>query len=80
MAKNNTPAKQESGIKIWWGNVREYFSSVYNELKKVYWPNRRQLIGYTSVVLITVAIVALILWAFDSGLSFLLSKFMNAFA
>jgi len=80
MAKTNTPAKQESGIKIWWGNVREYFSNVYSELKKVYWPNRRQLIGYTSVVLITVAIVALSLWGFDSGLSFLLSKFMNAFA
>ncbi|HPF21397.1 MAG TPA: preprotein translocase subunit SecE [Syntrophomonas sp.] len=80
MAKNNTPAKQESGITIWWGNIREYLSSVYNELKKVYWPNRRQLIAYTGVVIITVTIVALILWAFDSGLSFLLSKFMDAFA
>jgi preprotein translocase subunit SecE len=75
MAKNNTPAKQESGIKIWWGNAREYFSSVYNELKKVYWPNRRQLIGYTSVVLITVAIDCFDSWGFDSGLSYLLSKF-----
>ncbi len=80
MAKNNTPAKQESGIKIRWENIREYLSSVYNELKKVYWPNRRQLIGYTGVVIITVTIVALILWAFDGGLSFLLSKFMDAFA
>lgn len=80
MAKNNTPAKQESGIKIWWGDIREYFSGVYSELKKVYWPNRRQLIGYTGVVLVTVTIVALILWAFDSGLSFLLKAFIKAFA
>lgn len=80
MAKNNTPAKQESGIKIWWENVRQYFSSVYNELKKVYWPGRNQLIGYSGVVIITVAIVALIIWAFDSGLSFLLTKLLNAFA
>lgn len=80
MAKNNTPAKQESGIQKWWGNIREYFTNVYSELKKVYWPNRRQLIGYTGVVLITVAIVALVLWGFDAGLSALLSLFVDAFA
>lgn len=80
MAKNNTPAIPESGIKIWWGNIREYFSGGYNELKKVYWPSRNQLIGYSGVVIIAVAIVALVLWAFDSGLSFLLTKLMNAFA
>lgn len=80
MVKNSTPAKPESGIKIRWGNVREYFSSVYNELKKVYWPGRNQLMGYSAVVIITVAIIAVVLWAFDSGLSFLLSKLMDAFA
>jgi preprotein translocase subunit SecE len=80
VAKNNTPAIPESGIKLWWGNIRGYFSSVYNELKKVYWPGRNQLIGYSSVVIIAVTIVALILWAFDSGLSFFLAKLMKAFA
>lgn len=80
MAKNNTPAQQESGFKIWWENTREYFSSVYNELKKVHWPARAQLIGYTGVVLFSVALVALIIWLFDSGLSFLLTQLMDAFA
>lgn len=80
MAKNNTPAKEESGFKIWLENTREYFSSVYNELKKVHWPPRPQLIGYTGVVLFTVALVSLIVWLFDSGLSFLLTKLMEAFA
>ena len=74
MAKNNTPAKQESGFKNLLENTREYFSSVYNELKKVHWPVRAQLIGYTGVVLFSVALVALIIWLFDSGLSFLLTN------
>jgi len=80
VAKNNTPVQQESGYKIWWENTREYFSSVYNELKKVHWPVRQQLIGYTGVVLFSIALVALIIWLFDSGLSFLLTKLLAAFA
>lgn len=80
MAKNGVPAKQESGMANRWENIKEYFISVYNELKKVHWPNRTQLIGYTGVVLFSVTLVALIIWLFDSGLSWLLSKLFEAFA
>jgi preprotein translocase subunit SecE len=80
MAKNNTPANQESKVKVWWENTREYFSAVYNELKKVHWPDRKQLIAYTGVVLFAVAFMALIIWIFDSGLSWLLESLIKAFA
>lgn len=80
MAKSNTPAKNENKIKLWWGNTKEYFSGVYSELKKVHWPTRRQTVGYTGVVLFTVALVALIIWLFDSGLSWALKKLFEAFA
>ncbi len=80
MAKNNTPAQQENGFKIWLGNTREYFSSVYNELKKVHWPGRNQLMAYTGVVLFSVALISLIIWLFDKGLSYLLTALMDAFA
>jgi len=80
VAKNNTPAQQENGFKLWLENSREYISSVYNELKKVHWPGRPQLIAYTGVVLFSIALVSLIIWLFDSGLSFLLTKLMDAFA
>lgn len=79
MAKSNTPAGKDSAVKLWWENTREYFSTVYNELKKVHWPGRNQLIGYTGVVLFSVAVVALIIWLFDTGLSFLLEKLLEAF-
>lgn len=81
LAKSNTPVKtEESGLKNWWNNTRGYFSNVYSELKKVHWPGRKQLVAYTGVVLVTVALMALLLWLFDSGLSFLLDKLFKAFA
>lgn len=80
MAKNNVPATKEVGLKDRWENIKQYFRSVYNELKKVHWPGRQQLIAYTGVVLFSVALVALIIWLFDTGLSFLLQALFNAFA
>lgn len=80
LAKNNVPAKKETGLKNIWTRGKEYLISVYNELKKVHWPNRMQLVGYTGVVLFTVVVVALILWIFDTGLSFLLKQLFTAFA
>ncbi|NLW91036.1 MAG: preprotein translocase subunit SecE [Syntrophomonadaceae bacterium] len=61
-----------------WENIKEYFISVYNELKKVHWPDRRQLTGYTGVVLVSVFIVGLIIWLFDSGLSWAMTKLFEA--
>lgn len=80
MAKNNTPVKEESNVTKKINNTREYLISVYSELKKVHWPNRAQLIGYTGVVLFTVLVVGLIIWLFDSGLSFVLEKLFKAMA
>lgn len=80
MAKNNVPAKKEGGLALWWGNIRNYLTSVYNELKKVHWPDRQQLVAYTGVVLVSVVIVGAIIWLFDTGLSFLLTKLFEAFA
>ena len=80
MAKGNVTTTEASKLKTWWDNGREYLSAVIAELKKVHWPGRNQLIGYTGIVLFSVTLVALIIWLFDSGLSFLLQKLMQAFA
>mgnify|MGYP000864366695 FL=1 len=77
----NVPAKNEAGgLKLRWEKAKQYFISVYNELKKVHWPDRQQLVAYTGVVLVAVTIVALIIWVFDSGLSLLITKLFEAFA
>ncbi|NLY75874.1 MAG: preprotein translocase subunit SecE [Firmicutes bacterium] len=39
------------------------------ELKKVSWPNRKELTTYTAVVILTVVVVAFIIWVWDVGLT-----------
>lgn len=80
MAKSNVSTGNPSNLKLWWENGKQYVSGVYSELKKVHWPGRTQLIGYTGVVLLSVALISLILWLFDTGLSFVLDKLMKLFA
>ncbi|NLB51830.1 MAG: preprotein translocase subunit SecE [Syntrophomonadaceae bacterium] len=80
MVKSSSPAKKQVTIKDRIEYVKEYFISVYNELKKVHWPDRRQMMAYTGVVLFAVTLVALIIWLFDKGLSYLLQMLFDAFA
>jgi preprotein translocase subunit SecE len=51
--------------------MRRFFRSVSAELKKVNWPNRKELTTYTIVVIATVLVVGLIIWAWDMSLSYL---------
>jgi preprotein translocase subunit SecE len=54
--------------------IRRFFRNVVAELKKVNWPNRKELITYTIVVIITVLVVSLIMTFWDALLSFIFSK------
>ncbi|QQE74657.1 preprotein translocase subunit SecE [Brevibacillus composti] len=47
----------------------EFFGDVRSELKKVRWPNRKELTTYTVVVLITVTLLALFFFVIDLGIS-----------
>lgn len=49
--------------------AKKYLRGVFNELKKVHWPNRREIITYTSVVVVAVIVVGILIWIFDSLLS-----------
>lgn len=66
MAANSK--KDKVTLKDRWVWLKEYASNTYNELKKVHWPTRNQIMGYTAVVLVTVIFIALIIWLFDSVL------------
>ncbi|WP_202081225.1 preprotein translocase subunit SecE [Caldalkalibacillus salinus] len=46
-----------------------FFRDGWLELKKVRWPNRKELTSYTLVVLCTVTLVALFFAVIDYGLS-----------
>ena len=50
-----------------------FFSESWAELKKVRWPNRKELTNYTLVVLGTIVVVAVYFWVLDIGISVITS-------
>ena len=63
-AKVSAVQKGQSVVKL-----KKFFKGAWSELKKVHWPNRREIISFTSVVLVAVTIVAILIFAVDSLLS-----------
>ena len=49
------------------GSIKDYFTGVKLEMKKVVWPTKEEMKHYTVVVLVTCAVFALAFWAIDSG-------------
>ena len=41
----------------------------FGEFKKVHWPTKQEVATYTGVVLASVAVVALMIWVVDSGVT-----------
>jgi preprotein translocase subunit SecE len=52
--------------------VLSFFRDGWGELKRVRWPNRKELISYTLVVITTCVVMAIIIFLFDMGVSELL--------
>jgi len=52
-------------LKRTWRFLRE----VRAELRKVIWPDRRQTVVFTAVVLVSVAAVAVLIWIVDTAFS-----------
>lgn len=47
------------------GKIAKFFRDVVHELKRVSWPNRRELWKYTVVVLVTIVVFAVLLGIYD---------------
>ncbi len=54
-----------------------FFKDIFQELKKVTWPTKEQLIKNTVTVLTVCAIIGLIIWMFDWGLSALVNTVLK---
>jgi len=59
--KKPAPPKQQRT------SMKEYFSGIKTEMKKVIWPTRKELTSYTVVVIATCAFFALAFWGINSG-------------
>lgn len=49
----------------------KFFKDIKNELKKVIWPTKTQLINNTLTVLVMCLVLGAFIWAFDYGLNLL---------
>ncbi len=49
--------------------VVTYLKQVVAELRKVIWPNRKQMVSYTSVVLVFLAFMVALIGGVDLGLA-----------
>lgn len=55
----------------------KFFRGVWAELKKVHWPTRSELLTYTTVVFVSVAIVSVMIWIVDSVLTAALTSILK---
>ncbi len=58
-------------VKVYAAKTKQFLLEVASELKKVTWPNRKETLGATGVVLILVIIVSIYLGLVDYALSHL---------
>lgn len=59
--------------------TKNFFRNVWAELKNVHWPTKKQVLVYTGVVLVTILIVMVVLWVFDTLLSFGIQGLLGLF-
>jgi len=60
-----------------WKRLVRFLKEVRSELRKVTWPTRRQTVVFTSVVLLSVAAVAALIWVVDTALSFMIGLILR---
>jgi preprotein translocase subunit SecE len=71
-AQTNTNTNKENSK-----SVGKFLKETKGELKKVHWPNKKELTKYTGVVLTTCLLMTILVWAVDSGIGFLLKLILN---
>ncbi|WP_049755826.1 preprotein translocase subunit SecE [Desulforamulus reducens] len=77
VAKKESAKVQKPSVSERAGSVSKYLRGVQNELKKVHWPTRKEVVTYTAVVLASVAVVAAVIWVLDSLLSLGVSAILS---
>ena len=53
--------------------IKKSWKLAFGEMKKVHWPTRQEVTTFTGVVLVTVAIITVLIWIVDSGITALFS-------
>ena len=57
--------------------VKRYFRTMIQEMKRVHWPGRRDLIVYTAAVICVSLVVAVLIYLLDSGVGALMGLILS---
>jgi preprotein translocase subunit SecE len=68
-SNNNKEVKKEN-------KLISFFKGAKSELKKVSWPTKKELVNYTVVVLVVVALMTVLIWGLDFMFKGLLGIFV----
>jgi preprotein translocase subunit SecE len=64
-------------VKQYWLATKQFVVEAAQELKKVTWPNRKETLGATGVVLFLVVVISIFLGLVDFGLSRLVRQLIH---
>ena len=54
-----------------------YVKDSYNEMRKVVWPTRRELISHTLIIIVFSVIIAFFLSTLDMGFTYVVEKILS---
>ena len=67
-------------VKNWSERTKDYFNELKLEMRRVSWPNRKQVENTTAVVIFSVFAFAAYFWVVDGVLSRIVLGILNYFA
>lgn len=71
MAAKNSVKKAEEKK-----SLNKYFRGVKSEFKKVVWPTKKQVLNYSTIVIVVSILFAILLSVYDKVIMFLLQQFI----
>mgnify|MGYP004580442453 CR=1 FL=1 len=57
--------------------VVKFLREVKSELKKAVWPSRKQIINNTLIVIASVIVIGIVIWAFDAIFQYGIFRFIK---
>lgn len=78
MKKNPAKTKNKDKKEGFFKKIGRKFKELWSELKKVTWPEWRAVLKNTGIVLVVVLFFFLVIWGFDSLMTYLLGLLVNA--
>ncbi len=70
-------ATQETAVQSDGSRVTRFFREVKSEMKKVSWPNKKELISHTGVVFVAVIFVSILIWFCDTAFAKMLEVILR---